>query len=139
MLPPSQSWRLRGSNTSINLLASMVLLEATDSLLTGSACSLLGGCSCCCTLAKYCKMEYKINNLKFCLLDNDLTHPLQQTRKRQMRRASRGSRPVVLVALEPFSQVIIVLAYFIRRKNSCVLELKSLKVKFSGKGEKRPS
>jgi len=27
-------------------------------------------------------------------------HPLQQTRTRQMRRASRGSRPVVVVALE---------------------------------------
>ena len=34
-------------------------------------------------------------------LDSDLeAHLLQQTRKRQMRRASRGSRPVVVVALE---------------------------------------
>jgi len=29
-----------------------------------------------------------------------LLHPLQQTRTRQVRRASRGSRPVVEVALE---------------------------------------
>ena len=37
---------------------------------------------------------------QFFCLDSDRTHPLQQTRKRQMRRASRGSRPVVVVALE---------------------------------------
>ena len=35
-----------------------------------------------------------------------------------------------------FSQVIMFLAYFIGRKNSCDLELKSLKVKFTGKGAK---
>ena len=47
--PPSQSGNLKGSNTSIILLAPIVLLEATDSLLTGSACPLLGVRSCCCT------------------------------------------------------------------------------------------
>ena len=37
-------------------------------------------------------------------LDSDLeAHLLQQTRKRQMRRASRGSRPVLVVALEAVS------------------------------------
>ena len=35
-----------------------------------------------------------------CWLASDQTHPLQQTRTRQMRRASRGFRPVVEVALE---------------------------------------
>ena len=39
-------------------------------------------------------------------LDSDLeAHLLQQTRKRQLRRASRGSRPVLVVALEPDSPV----------------------------------
>ena len=39
-------------------------------------------------------------------LDSDKAHLLQETRKRQMRRASRGSRPVVLVALEAVSVVV---------------------------------
>ena len=43
------------------------------------------------------------------MLDNDQTHPLQQTRMRQMRRASRGSWPVILLALE----VVLVVAFVV--------------------------
>jgi len=42
-----------------------------------------------------------------------LLHPLQQTRTRQVRRASRGSRPVVEVALEVALVVALVVALMV--------------------------